>query len=346
MVGWLVGFQGGKAIHCANADGRPPEKHRGCDQRRRRLAPFHPGPGAHEFQGTALAYSHLGLLVEGIDAALDAIAAAASKRAGNDEEGLAEEEEEEVATKGGGDSAEAASLARHVAGERRSNLGDPFPPPIGCHPTYCGNASETHCFTTYEPHGPAAGLIDLVKGPRPPAMRHGTSGAFAGKNTAAASGSGWTLAVPPGLDFESHAAYGYLDFKYALFGRPSSGTLTLQFTVQPSTHKKKKSMTTTTTTTKTATTPVVVCQPQCPWGKCKADQRILDDVSSVRYRLDGVEATPIDEGALPSHDRPLVKKGVCCIVGYVKKPPSRATTHELSVDVKAGLVLISHLLWF
>lgn len=36
------------------------------DPRRRRLAPFHPGPGAHEWQGQMLAHAHLGLLLEAL----------------------------------------------------------------------------------------------------------------------------------------------------------------------------------------------------------------------------------------------------------------------------------------
>ena len=103
-------MMGGKAIHCGRPDGKPDEMKRGCDldkrrwqhsqpqpqppyqeeeeeveftavgrdQRRRRLAPYHPGPGAHAFQGEALAFSHLGVLLEGLDQLLAAIREAAA----------------------------------------------------------------------------------------------------------------------------------------------------------------------------------------------------------------------------------------------------------------------------
>ena len=314
-------------------DGRPPEANRGCeevaeramkrlrqkehvDPRRRRLAPFHPGPGAHEFQGTALAYAHLGVLIEGIEAALKAITKASDAPAN----GIEQDEDTEV-----------------LVGQLQGGSGhQSMPRPIGCHPAYCGNASSSRCYTTYDPHGPSVDLRDLVKGGRPPAIRHDS---FGGANEAAKSivttgKSGWVLAAPPGLDFEHHAAYGYLDFKYALMGRPTSGTLTLQFSVEPAADSTVR------------TTPVVVCQPQCPWGKCKADQRTLEDDDSVHYLLDGVSTKPIAETTLEPHDRLLAKKGVCCVVGYVDKPQKKAIMHELSIDVAAGLVLISHLLWF
>jgi len=86
----------------------------------------------------------------------------------------------------------------------------------------------------------------------------------------------------------------------------------------------------------------VACQPQCPWGKCKANQRLLNDAASVAWALDGLSRSPPDPKTLPEHDKPFDKDGVCVVIGHVQKPGK----HELSVTVKDGIVFLSHLLFF
>jgi len=166
----------------------------GVDERRRRLAPYHPGPGAHAWQGQMLAHAHLGLLLE----ALDVAESAASKVLSDSG----------FVGGGGGPAAGEALvvlLEKRWDGGRGKGKHGSFPPPIGCHEPYCG-AGRAQCFSTYTPRAPAADLASLVVtpggGPVPSMLGD------PGDGRQQRPLPEWVLALPPGADFEKHASFG------------------------------------------------------------------------------------------------------------------------------------------
>mmetsp|Transcript_86230 Transcript_86230/g.167106 ORF Transcript_86230/g.167106 Transcript_86230/m.167106 type:complete len:522 (+) Transcript_86230:92-1657(+) len=117
-------------------------KKKQADPRRRRLAPFHPGPGAHEWTGQMLAHAHLALLIGAVEIAERAASALSPTSA--------KEGQEAVAKLSG-------SLSSHW------QPATPLPPPAGCHGPYCLSTSA-HCFSTYTPRSPEADLAALMVG--------------------------------------------------------------------------------------------------------------------------------------------------------------------------------------
>lgn len=251
-----------------------------------------------------LAHAHLSLLLEAI--------------------GIAESAASAISGSGGLSSEEQAEKLVNALSPRWASNSVPMPEPAGCHSPYCLSTSA-QCFSTYTPRSPDADLAALAVGP---ALGVDLDINHDGKGGASSSGklSTWVVALPPGMDLEHHASFGYLDFKLALRGDKSSGVLNLAFTA---------------TLKDGAGSPVVVCQPQCPWGKCKANQRLLHDSRSVKFSLDGKALVPPDPKTMPIHDQAFDKEGVCIVVGYAQKGK-----HKLSVEVLGGIIFISHLLFF
>ena len=185
----------------------------------RRLAPYHPGPGAHEFQGQMLAHAHLGLLAEAADLALREAHAIGRKR------GALKSDSQ------GQDSA--AAVARRLeswwaapgleAPEPNKPPGTAsasapptwkLPPPVGCHRAFC-ESGHFQCFTTYTPRHADFDLAKLVLptaaaaaassqgraqpkaalprwGPRPQGHPKGT----------------WAIASPPNTNADHHKSFG------------------------------------------------------------------------------------------------------------------------------------------
>jgi len=223
-----------------------------------------------------------------------------------------------------------------------------LPEPLGCHKPYC-EARHAQCFSTYTPRSPAADLASLaVEKP----ANSGSSGGSTGSSSSSSSANNiisgaaekqysglpvvldanpgrfprntWTVSLPPGAEMEKHASFGYLDFKFSLRGDAQSGVLTLRFT------------------TTIDQSPLVVCQPQCPWGKCKGGQRFLSDRTAITWTLNGDKITIPKPESLPEEDRAFQKDGVCAVLGRA----GSTGLHELTAEVHDGVVFMSHLLFF
>lgn len=186
-----------------------------------------------------------------------------------------------------------------------------LPEPLGCPAALCA-ARFAQCATTFEPRAQGA-LLDHVQG------------------------QGWALRLPPGQDganFERHKSFGYLDFKFGLRGAAPDGPLVLE-------------VTTTVPLDDEGGSPLVVCQPPCPWGRCKAGQVALSAPGAVEWFLDDARK-PLevpDEKSLPEWARQLSTPDVCVVVALGVAPGD----HTLYVTVTApppAFVMISHFIWF
>ena len=213
-----------------------------------------------------------------------------------------------------------------------------LPDPLGCHKPYC-EARHAQCFSTYTPRSPTADLASLaVEHPASGSSSSDSSGGSNGDTTKEWSGlpvvldaspghfprNTWTVSLPPGAEMEKHASFGYLDFKFSLRGDSKSGVLALRFT------------------TTIDQSPLVVCQPQCPWGTCKGGQRLLNDHTAVTWRLNGDKISIPKPEKLPQEDKAFQKEGVCAVLGRAGATGS----HELTAEVHDGVVFVSHLLFF
>jgi hypothetical protein len=251
---------------------------------------------------------------------------------------------------GGGGPDAADALAAQLAPLWTPGLASvELPAPLGCFKPYCEHR-HAQCFSTYTPRSPAADLAALAVRPSGSfggsssgnssssrsssgsgdGVGGGTAGEWPGLPVVLDAGPGqyprgtWAVSLPPGADFAQHAAFGYLDFKFSLRGSPTSGWLALRFT------------------STLPHSPLVACQPQCPWGKCKGGQRLLSDASAVAWTLDGQPLTLPKPEALPQEDKAFQKEGVCVVLGRA----GAAGAHELAAKVLDGTVFMSHLLFF
>jgi len=304
----------------------------------RRLAPYHPGPGAHEFQGQMLAHAHLGLLAEAADLALREAHAIGSKRGALKSDSQGQDTAAAVARRleswwaAPGLEAPEPNKPPGTASASAPPTWE-LPPPVGCHRAFC-ESGHFQCFTTYTPRHTD---FDLAKRVLPTAAAAAAASSQGRAHPKAAlprwgprpqghpKGT-WAIASPPNTNADHHKSFGYLDFKFSLRGDKDSGELLLGFT------------------STLEGSPVVCCQPQCPWGKCKGDQVLLEDPAAVAWALDGKGVRPFKGGkkggGLHPHEAALAKAGTCVVVARAAEPGE----HVLGVKVLQGAAFLSHLL--